>query len=147
MSHQIPHDLLTRCTQHTIQCESGQGATKSDLTLFRRRDNLPENELRNVALVCHGGWSTRTKGADNLALTLVPTGSKICFFGPTGKGTGATTSRTTERRRAGKCHHISRTLITDTCSAQHEAGGAPAIPSHSQNRLCLMRWATSLIIG
>jgi hypothetical protein len=85
MSHQIPHDLLTRCTQHTIQCESGQGATKSDLTLFRRRDNLPENELRKVALVCHGGWSTRTKGADNLALTLVPTGSKICFFGPTGK--------------------------------------------------------------
>jgi hypothetical protein len=41
----------------------------------------------------------------------------------------------------------SRTLINDTCSAQHEAGGAPATPSHSQNRLYLMRWATSLIIG
>src|SRR3982751_6658698 len=33
----------------------------------------------------------------------------------------------------------SRTLITDMCSAQHEAGGAPTMPSHSLNRLCLMR--------
>jgi hypothetical protein len=41
----------------------------------------------------------------------------------------------------------SRTLIADMCSAQHEAGGAPAVSSHSQNRLCLIRWTTSLIIG
>jgi hypothetical protein len=41
----------------------------------------------------------------------------------------------------------SRTLINDTCFAQPEAGGAPAMPSHSQNRLCLMRWATSVITG
>jgi putative transposase len=41
----------------------------------------------------------------------------------------------------------SRTLINAICSAQHEPGGAPSMPSHSQNRLCLMRWATSLITG